>query len=451
MNTRRALPGSPFRQERFASSHGSPGLRPNLVAVGLSEIRDTALRRVVWWLQAKSWERGGLDLVAEELAGRFQIRAAQPWSDPMLREIEEEECDSGCPAQRVPSGMSIEQARDDLLKACLDPSNSQLRKLEQPLSALIREDSEKAMGRVASTSLSRAMFEALKRCQAIGRTVLVEGWYRTGKTTAAKAWCAASAGLARYVPTPPGNDLDALFRSIAGALGSAAGDSYKAKQVEERILKSLDRTGLMLVFDDAWHLWPQGDTRQSHPRRLNWIARLMDTGIPIALITSPQWWESRRFYIAETQWAVEQLEGRLAGVTQLPAELTEEDCLNVARILAPQAGAECWKILGLAARASRRGLGALETLLAEARMTSESSGRESPIAADFRMAASRVLETDSILAAQSIGLNRPTPAREGSIRPQHGRSAAEDRRDEGFGRKEPGRGVDSPVLSGRMA
>ena len=68
-STRTAEPGSPLRQERWASSVAhTQGLKANLVARRCRVVADVATRELIWMVQACSNEVGGLPAMAEELA-----------------------------------------------------------------------------------------------------------------------------------------------------------------------------------------------------------------------------------------------------------------------------------------------------------------------------------------------------------------------------------------------
>ena len=54
------------------------GLLANCVASRLKAIDDPAHRKLIWWLQKRSWEPGGLDKLAVEIINRFPERFVTP-------------------------------------------------------------------------------------------------------------------------------------------------------------------------------------------------------------------------------------------------------------------------------------------------------------------------------------------------------------------------------------
>jgi hypothetical protein len=61
-STRHAQPGSPPRQERYASSF-ERGLLANLVAKRCERLESQAQRELIWFLQWASWGRDGMEWV----------------------------------------------------------------------------------------------------------------------------------------------------------------------------------------------------------------------------------------------------------------------------------------------------------------------------------------------------------------------------------------------------
>ena len=79
MSTRTATEGTPFRQERFASSSTyEPGLLGNLVAKRCKAIRSPDDRALVYWLHAQSHMEGGLQAFCEAFIAAFPNRIGSP-------------------------------------------------------------------------------------------------------------------------------------------------------------------------------------------------------------------------------------------------------------------------------------------------------------------------------------------------------------------------------------
>jgi hypothetical protein len=76
-NTRRAAVGAPLAQERYLSSPEFAEQRPvNGVALAARAalLTDPAQRSLLWWIQARSMEAGGLRKLAERLVTSFPDR-----------------------------------------------------------------------------------------------------------------------------------------------------------------------------------------------------------------------------------------------------------------------------------------------------------------------------------------------------------------------------------------
>src|ERR1035438_5011256 len=74
-NTRRAEPGTPLRQERWASSEEfERGLLGNLVARRCSALDKPEDRQLVYFLQSRSHREGGIERVAAEMRAMFPER-----------------------------------------------------------------------------------------------------------------------------------------------------------------------------------------------------------------------------------------------------------------------------------------------------------------------------------------------------------------------------------------
>lgn len=359
---------------------------------------------MVWWIQWRSWQPGGLRRLSEEIRDLLPPQTAigpmgrSFLDDPRMADfLEEDGIKTPRPAQ-TPSAEAIEEA---LAQFCLDPHAPDIGPLRQGAGEIREAESAFARSGLAVTEAVRQIWPALNRCASQRSVVLVEGPARVGKTAAARAWCDASKGIGRLIQTPHGNDLDPLFRAIAKAIGTAYGEKYKANQVESRILKALPGSGLSLVFDDAWNLWPQGDIRQSHPRRLQWLLGLLDSGIGVGLVTAPQWWDCRRAFIAQTGWAVDQLDGRLACIVSLPSKLSLEDALAVVKSVFPAASPAVLNGLGKLAASSLRRLGAIDGVFKEAVYIARQAGRPSPAEEDFKAAALIAAQTEDRLAEET--------------------------------------------------
>ncbi|MFI5356655.1 MAG: hypothetical protein ACHQ4G_04905 [Opitutales bacterium] len=95
----------------------------------------------------------------------------------------------------------------------------------------------------------------------------------------------------------------------------------------------------MLVLDESWVLWPSSArSERSTPKHVDWLrTALVDFGVPVALISTPQWWERACDRFTKGGWNANQLLRRLARSVELPDSLSADDAVRVARSYFPNA------------------------------------------------------------------------------------------------------------------
>lgn len=226
------------------------------------------------------------------------------------------------------------------------------------------------------TEIGRKVYDALDYARKTKRMIIIEGNARLGKTFAAKAWCEQNLGAARYLSVPCSNAEEDFFRAIANALGLPM-SQRKNVEMRDLIDKTLKHRHIMLVLDEAHFAWPQKNIRVANPVRLNWIrTELVDKGIAVALITTPQAWKvDRNRTIKNTGWAFEQFEGRVAHRERLPAELSLDDLKAVAKSMFPAMDNPSLKYLSGMAMRTKEYLGALDAVAHRASWRAEKGGR----------------------------------------------------------------------------
>jgi hypothetical protein len=78
-NTRRAIEGSPLRQERYCSSaEFEQGLLANLVTKRCEVVHDADSRDLIFWLQAQSHKAGGLTQLVKRILAEYPERIGTP-------------------------------------------------------------------------------------------------------------------------------------------------------------------------------------------------------------------------------------------------------------------------------------------------------------------------------------------------------------------------------------
>src|ERR1039458_8622658 len=290
-NTRRAEPGKPLRQERWASSEEfERGLRGNLVARRCSVMDKPEDRQLVYFVQSRSLGEGGIEKVAANLLAafperigtpsmhRFGMKPGQVYSASQVRAIRREiETDrvpeyewplrgerdrhgtfdgwDGCAPEEdtapecYPAEGFIEHCQNaarglagHLEEFCLNPAvkvqagwpwyfPALVESLREYQTAFV----EKARSGTVVTEIGAQIYDTLDYALESQCLVFIEGLARMGKTFAAKAWCRERPGRARYVQVPSTNDDVGFFRAIAKALGLSCGSSWKTVQLRQRI------------------------------------------------------------------------------------------------------------------------------------------------------------------------------------------------------------------------
>lgn len=267
---------------------------------------------------------------------------------------------------------------------------------------------------VVVTAIGQQVYDALEYARDTRRMVLIDGNARIGKTFAVKAWCEQNPGRARYVQVPSTNDELGFFRAIATALGMSCGGSWKAVQLRSRIEDVLQTGQITLVFDEAHYAFPSSSCRTTIPGRINWMmTALINYGVGVALVTTPQFIKTQKAIEHRTSWTSEQLTGRIGHYEKLADTLSDADLEAVAKSLLPTGDARCIKALVLYAKSSAKYLAGIETAVARAKFIASRNHRERVTFADVKQTIEDVIPSDRALAdALSI-----------STKPRRGRAA----------------------------
>jgi len=407
-STRTAKPGTAPRQERFASSFDK-GLLANLVAKRCREIRAPHdaqnARAVIWFLQWMSWHPDHWQAVAFEIL-KISRAKFQKHISP-----------------------------DDLERFCLDPHFFSNEILEYVLA--YRAAWIAARLATVQTEISRRVVDALEYAQRNRCLVLVDGVARIGKTFAARAWCEQSAGLVRYVQTPATNDESGFYRAIAKALGVSASLQLKAAELRARIEETLHGGDLMLVLDESHYCFPTNWQRYAMPSRVNWImTALVNEGVPVALITTPQFHQAQARCEKLTGWTSEQFLGRIGHLEKLPDRLERKDLLAVAGALLPDSDAKTLGAVAAYAELSQKHLASIESIATRAAWLAQKDRREIVTSGDVAKAVHESLRSDPALTQELSKLPTMKQSSAGSRRGSRARTALATRLADGDGNAE---------------
>ena len=230
--------------------------------------------------------------------------------------------------------------------------------------------------------------------------VVIEGLARIGKTFSAKAWCAKHPGAARYVQVPSTNDDIGFYRAIAKAVGVSINLNSKAQELRQRIEEALQSSGLAVVFDEAHYLWPNTAYRDALPGRINWImTALVNQGVSVALVTTPQFMRSQKKLESRSCWTSEQFIGRIGHYEKLPDSLAKPDLENVAKSLLPEGDAKTIELLVCYAQGFAKYLAGIESAVRRGHYLASRSDRGRVVFADIKRAIQEsVIPSDSALA-----------------------------------------------------
>lgn len=235
---------------------------------------------------------------------------------------------------------------------------------------------------------------------------------RTGKTFSARAWCEQRVGAARYVQVPSSNGDFSFFRAIALSLGVSSNLKSKAQELRNRIEEALQAGGLMLVLDEAHYLWPQSYYTNTTPGRINWLmTALVNHGVPVVLITTPQFLRSQKEIETRSCWTNEQFTGRIGHYQKLPETLSKEDLESVARALVPGLDSRAVELLVLYAQSSAKYLAGIKAVVDRANFVASKEGRAGIQLADVKRAIKEsVIPSDSAFTA-AVQANEKPPRR----------------------------------------
>ncbi len=302
-------------------------------------------------------------------------------------------------------------------QACLNPAIDLakgvwfLPQLMEALHYAMEEWIAARSGEGVVTSIGSQIHDALDFCLEGKCLVTVSGNSRIGKTFAVDQWTFRHPGRARYVQVPPTGDETSFFRVIADALGIGSSRAYKTVDLREKIADALKGGDLMLIFDEAHYAWPRTSSRVTAPYRLNWIlCELVNQGVPVALVSTPQFATSQRTFVKANGWSDAQLTGRIVRHTKLPESLPSVDLRAVALTYHPTADERALDIFVNYASASAKGLQGIEALFKCAAYVARKAGRDVPTTADIKQAWRESLADSDLALAEALQATKPAKA-----------------------------------------
>jgi hypothetical protein len=407
-STRHAAPGAPFSPDRFASSEKfKTPLGGLLVAKRCALLkRDSELRNLIWFIQERSlpdmWVTGrvgSLEQIADELLthANFAPDASGLWFEHFDLRPGRIQSDH---FEYVPdSAESLAEKRKSavaglvagLQELALSPCDELVHlpgmedNWRQILASYRAKCDAEIRGTLASTSVSRAVEEALVFTRETRKVSLVMCPAKHGKSEAAKVFCGASSGRARYVLTPEKYDSDALYRAVGKALGCATSDGKTAARVREIVERTCALMRPHLVFDEAHNFFSDSKRPTKEPLRVLWARRLIDLGCSVSFIALPIWQARLRRAIEHLDWEPQQLTDLIAHSVELPLGLSPADFQAIVQVRAAEFPADCQRALVTAAK-NQPGAQYLINLIDVARYYAKEAGRSIPNMLDVNRA-----------------------------------------------------------------
>jgi len=250
-----------------------------------------------------------------------------------------------------------------------------------------------ASKRLAMTAVTKKVFDALDYALQERTTARIEGDSRFGKTESAKVYADMRPGLVRMVRVPSSNSGEDLIRAVAEALGIAFSYGTRIQVLRERVRYVLRQLGILLILDESHYLVPQNYTKTTAPQRLNWVrAEVMDAGMPLALIHTPQTFlpDADKF-VKKTGFAMQQFFGRIYRTVRLPDELPRADLIAVARIHFPEMSDDHLDVIADLAEVSENYLQTVEAVAKLARYIARREGHRRITVSDIEAAAYEVI------------------------------------------------------------
>jgi hypothetical protein len=116
------------------------------------------------------------------------------------------------------------------------------------------------------------------------------------------------------------------------------------------------------------------------------LIRLDNRGVPVVLVTTPQFLSNQRAFEQKTRWTSEQFTGRLGHYEKLPDILPVEDLEKIASALLGDVDSRIVEAVVLYASSSAKYLAGITTVIDRASFVARKEGRDSIQFADIKRA-----------------------------------------------------------------
>ena len=131
--------------------------------------------------------------------------------------------------------------------------------------------------------------------------------------------------------------------------------------------------------------YPSHNYRLARPSRISWLLTgLINQGASVALLVTPQFFNTQSDYVNKSGWAAAQLMGRIEKYVSLPETLPVADLEKVARAWLPNGDKRSIEVLADFAALSQKYLAAIEHTVKQAIYLARQAGRETPDWTDIK-------------------------------------------------------------------
>lgn len=260
---------------------------------------------------------------------------------------------------------------------------------------------------IAETRVTRKVFDELEFALESKVPVPIVGESRLGKTTSVSIWCEMRPGAARLVTVPESNRERDFYAAHADAFGLDYTPATPISRLKADVEFIYRHSGLFCVYDEAQFLIPQNYTRNTPPQRLNWVrCQVIDRELGCAFFATPQTYRQTVDQFSKlTGYRMEQWLGRLAPPVLLPADLEWEDALAVARKNFADVPEDFLQLITARAQQTAAPLKSLEIAAKRARYLAHKEGRNAITLSDVEAALVYITPTAPVSRAS----RKPAP------------------------------------------
>ncbi len=208
--------------------------------------------------------------------------------------------------------------------------------LTEALVLHIEAHARRTIAGLALTSITARILDEIESSRECKELLVVAGDSSWGKSETVEAAAKAWPGRCRLLTAPAGDGLNTLVECAAKALGMNFRPGASPSQLGRRIEDVVARCGLQILVDEGHFLVPQGLTRNTQPKRLNWFRQaVVDKHVACVLFVTPQdyktWFDN---FVRVTGWNALQWRSR-APMIRLP-DPTLEDIQIVVEFYLPE-------------------------------------------------------------------------------------------------------------------